>query len=201
MFVRARYGHGGRWAWKRNGAATPPSPAAAKCSTRAFISSTSSRWFLGDFAQVEGHVERFFWDWQVEDNGFALPAHRRRAGRLAARELHRMEKPLQLRDLREVGKLHIEGLGGSYGVERLTYYQMLPEMGPPQDDELGISLAKISPGDPEFEHLHRMHSRPRNSPSAPSHDALAAHAELWQQLYRDAPAARPEVGLRAAISA
>jgi len=29
------------------------------------------------------------------------------------------------------GKLQIEGLGGSYGVERLTHYKMLPEMGPP----------------------------------------------------------------------
>jgi predicted dehydrogenase len=30
------------------------------------------------------------------------------------------------------GKLHIEGLGGSYGVERITHYKMLPEMGPPE---------------------------------------------------------------------
>jgi predicted dehydrogenase len=30
------------------------------------------------------------------------------------------------------GKLQIDGLGGSYGVERLTYYRMLPEMGPPE---------------------------------------------------------------------
>ena len=29
-------------------------------------------------------------------------------------------------------KLEINGLGGSYGVERLTYYKMLPEMGPPE---------------------------------------------------------------------
>ena len=29
-------------------------------------------------------------------------------------------------------KLEITGLGGSYGVERLTYYKMLPEMGPPE---------------------------------------------------------------------
>jgi hypothetical protein len=28
-------------------------------------------------------------------------------------------------------KLQIDGLGGSYGVERLTLYQMRPEMGPP----------------------------------------------------------------------
>jgi predicted dehydrogenase len=30
------------------------------------------------------------------------------------------------------GKLHIDGLGGSYGSERLVFYQMLPEMGPPK---------------------------------------------------------------------
>jgi predicted dehydrogenase len=29
------------------------------------------------------------------------------------------------------GKLHIEGLGGSYGIERLAHYQMRAEMGPP----------------------------------------------------------------------
>jgi len=32
----------------------------------------------------------------------------------------------------EAGKLHIEGLGGSYGVERLTHYKMSPVMGPPE---------------------------------------------------------------------
>ena len=30
------------------------------------------------------------------------------------------------------GKMAIDGLGGSYGVERLAFYQMLPEMGPPE---------------------------------------------------------------------
>ena len=29
------------------------------------------------------------------------------------------------------GKLQAEGLGGSYGLERLTYYKMLPSLGPP----------------------------------------------------------------------
>jgi predicted dehydrogenase len=30
------------------------------------------------------------------------------------------------------GKLQVDGLGGSYGVERLTFYRMLPKMGPPE---------------------------------------------------------------------
>ena len=29
------------------------------------------------------------------------------------------------------GKISVDGLGGSYGAERLTYYKMLPQMGPP----------------------------------------------------------------------
>ena len=32
----------------------------------------------------------------------------------------------------KTGKLEINGLGGSYGLERLTYYRMLPQMGPPE---------------------------------------------------------------------
>ena len=30
------------------------------------------------------------------------------------------------------GKLDLSGLGGSYGVEKITWYKMLPEMGPPE---------------------------------------------------------------------
>ena len=30
------------------------------------------------------------------------------------------------------GKLQMDGLGRSYGVEKLTYYKMLPQMGPPE---------------------------------------------------------------------
>jgi predicted dehydrogenase len=30
------------------------------------------------------------------------------------------------------GKLDISGLGGSYGVERIAFYKMLPAMGPPE---------------------------------------------------------------------
>ena len=30
------------------------------------------------------------------------------------------------------GKLEVSGLGGSYGTERLAYYRMLPQMGPPE---------------------------------------------------------------------
>src|SRR5450830_737710 len=32
----------------------------------------------------------------------------------------------------KVGKIKITGLGGSYGLEQIAFYRMLPEMGPPE---------------------------------------------------------------------
>ena len=52
----------------------------------------------------------------------------------------------------KAGKLDISGLGGSYGVERLNYYKMLPEMGPPEattweyptvDDSWAVEIAEF----------------------------------------------------------
>jgi hypothetical protein len=42
------------------------------------------------------------------------------------------------------GKLEINGLGGSYGVESLTFYHMLPEMGPPETTHWEYLLADQS---------------------------------------------------------
>jgi hypothetical protein len=59
-------------------------------------------------------------------------------------------------ELRQTGKLQIDGLGGSYGVERLTFYKMLPQMGPPETTELGISRRrfKLAKGVRPFCRLH-----------------------------------------------
>ena len=50
------------------------------------------------------------------------------------------------------GKLDLSGLGGSYGIEKLTWYKMLPEMGPPEtisweypmgDDSWAVEIAEF----------------------------------------------------------
>jgi predicted dehydrogenase len=77
-------------------------------------------------------VERYFWDWPVEDNGFALL--RTAAGCTAW--LHasctEWKNLFSLELYGRDAKLQVDGLGGSYGVERLTFYKMRPEMGPPE---------------------------------------------------------------------
>ena len=81
---------------------------------------------------MQGHVATFFWDMPVEDNGFLLL--RTAAGQVAW--LHatwtEWKNTFSFEIFGRDGKLHIEGLGGSYGVERLSYYKMQPAMGPPE---------------------------------------------------------------------
>jgi len=68
----------------------------------------------------------------VEDNGFALL--KTAAGRVAW--LHasctEWKNLFSFEVFGRDGKLQIDGLGRSYGVERLTHYRMLPQMGPPE---------------------------------------------------------------------
>jgi predicted dehydrogenase len=68
----------------------------------------------------------------VEDNGFALL--RTPTGQVAW--LHasctEWKNTFSFEIAGRDGKLQIDGLGGSYGVERLAYYRMLPQMGPPE---------------------------------------------------------------------
>lgn len=88
--------------------------------------------FLGEFTHVEGHAPTYFWNMPVDDNAFL--SLRNAAGQTAW--LHasctEWKNLFSLEIYGRDAKLHWEGLGGSYGLEKLTYYKMLPQMGPPE---------------------------------------------------------------------
>jgi predicted dehydrogenase len=89
-------------------------------------------WFLGEFLTIDGHAATYFWDALVDDNAFL--SLRTVGGRTAWLQVSCTEwKNLFSFEIYfKRAKLHIEGLGGSYGLERLHYYKMLPEMGAPE---------------------------------------------------------------------
>ena len=131
MFLRGRYGHGGRLGMEKEWRGDPAIAGGGEMLDQGVHLVDLARWFLGDFSEVAGHVGTFFWDWPVEDNGFALL--KTPAGQVAW--LHascsEWKNLFSLEIYGRTGKLAIDGLGGSYGVERIAHYQMLPEMGPP----------------------------------------------------------------------
>ena len=131
MFVRGRYGHGGRIGYEKEWRANPEISGGGELIDQGVHLIDLARWFLGEFVQVDGFAHTYFWQMPVDDNAFMTL--RTSGGQTAFLHVSCTEwkNLFSLEIYGRDGKLHIEGLGGSYGVERLTSYKMLPEMGPP----------------------------------------------------------------------
>lgn len=132
MFVRGRYGHGGRLGMEKEWRAQPELSGGGELIDQGSHLIDLSRWFLGDLQLAFAATPTLFWDMKVDDNCFL--ALKNDAGNIAW--LHaswsEWKNMFSLEIYGRNGKLTIEGLGGSYGPEKLTFHKMLPQMGPPE---------------------------------------------------------------------
>jgi predicted dehydrogenase len=131
MFLRARYGHGGRMGYDREWRADPKLSGGGELIDQGTHLIDLARWFLGDLSTVEGRASTFYWDMKVDDNAFMLL--RTPGGKVAFMHASCTEwkNTFSFEIYGKQGKIDIQGLGGSYGIERIALYQMRPEMGPP----------------------------------------------------------------------
>jgi predicted dehydrogenase len=132
MFIRARYGHGGRVGYEKEWRAQPEISGGGELIDQGSHLIDLSRWFLGDLSVEYAAVPTLFWDMHADDNCFLAL---RSAGKQLA-WLHaswtEWKNTFSFEIFGRDGKLVIDGLGGSYGQEKLTFYKMLPRMGPPE---------------------------------------------------------------------
>ena len=132
LFLRGRYGHGGRKGYDREWRADPKLSGGGELIDQGVHLIDLAGWFLGEFTTVEGHAVTSFWDMPVDDNAFL--SLRTAAGQTAW--LHasctEWKNLFSLELYGRDAKIAVDGLGGSYGTERCTYYKMLPQMGPPE---------------------------------------------------------------------
>jgi len=132
MFLRARYGQGGRLGYDREWRADPKLSGGGELIDQGVHLIDLASVFLGEFVTVEGHASTCYWNMPVDDNAFL--SLRNAEGKTAWLHVSCTEwkNLFSLEIYGRNAKLHMEGLGGSYGIERLYYYKMLPEMGPPE---------------------------------------------------------------------
>jgi predicted dehydrogenase len=182
MYIRARYGHGGRLGMEKEWRADPAIAGGGEMLDQGVHLIDLARWFAGDFVHVQGLVDTFFWDMPVEDNGFALL--RTASGKVAW--LHasctEWKNLFSFEIYGKVGKLQIDGLGGSYGVERLTWYRMLPQMGPPEMQQWEY------PGEDRSWHAelaHLLDCIARRRPIAGSLEDAIEALKIVERLYAD----------------
>jgi predicted dehydrogenase len=182
MFARGRYGHGGRKGYDREWRANPLLSGGGELIDQGVHMIDLSRWFLGDFTEIQGFAHTYFWDMPVDDNGFMILKTAKKQTAFLHVSCTEWKNLFSLEIYGHDAKLHIEGLGGSYGVEKLSFYKMLPEMGPPEttvweyprgDNSWALEFAEFL----EDIRLNRM-------PSANLNDARAALVAV-EKIYKD----------------
>jgi predicted dehydrogenase len=119
LVLRCRYGHGGRTGYEHEWRADRVS-GGGELLDQGVHALDLFRWFAGEFTEMSAMVSSAYWPIEVEDNAFCLL----RTAEGATASLHaswtQWKNLFSFEVFGESGYLEIEGLGGSYGPERLV---------------------------------------------------------------------------------
>jgi predicted dehydrogenase len=144
MFIRARYGHGARLGYDKEWRADPKLSGGGELIDQGPHLIDLSRWFLGEFTEVQGFAHTYYWDMPVDDNGFMLLKTAKKQTAFLHASCTEWKNLFSMEIYGKQGKLDLSGLGGSYGLEKITWYKMLAEMGPPETTSWEYPMADDS---------------------------------------------------------
>lgn len=144
MFLRGRYGHGARVGYDREWRANPMLSGGGELIDQGPHLIDLSRWFIGDFTDVQGFAKTYYWDMPVDDNAFMILKTKSDQVAFLHVSCTEWKNLFSFEIYGTQGKLDILGLGGSYGIERITHFNMLPEMGPPETQSWEYPMADNS---------------------------------------------------------
>lgn len=119
MFIRCRYGFGGRPGYDREWRGDPEVAGGGQLMDQGMHLIDLCRWFLGEFGEAFGFLTTSYWDMApLEDNAFALL--RTQKGQIAS--IHaswtQWKNQFTFEIFGKNGYIIVDGLGGSYGTER-----------------------------------------------------------------------------------
>ena len=144
MYLRGRYGHGGRLRYEKEWRAKPSISGGGELIDQGSHLIDLSRLFLGEFNEVKGFINTYFYKMSVEDNAFLTL--KTRSNKIAFLHVSWTEwkNMFSFEIFCKFGKLDINGWGGSYGREQLTLYKMSKKMGIPKQKNWKFKLQDVS---------------------------------------------------------
>jgi predicted dehydrogenase len=138
MYMRARYGHGGRPGYDREWRAVPEVSGGGELLDQGMHLLDLSHWLFGSLPLHSSFLRTSYWDMPVEDN--AVITLGEPDGIAPWTSFHvswsEWKNEFALDIYTRHTKLAVSGMAGSYGPQTLRIWRMRPEMGPPDLEEI-----------------------------------------------------------------
>ncbi len=183
MFIRGLYGHGGRLGYENEWRADPKISGGGEIIDQGCHLIDLSRWmFKSEFKTIHSSAKTYFWEMEVEDNGFMILETENYQTAFLHVSCTEWKNMFSLEIYGKIGKIKINGLGGSYGTEELIHYKMLPEMGPPESKKWIFDGEDLS-WQTEMDDFYNVISN-NLKPSITLNDAMKS-LEVIEKIYKD----------------
>ena len=149
MFVRGRYGHGGRIGYESEWRADPARSGGGEIIDQGMHLLDLCHWLLGPLPLRAGLLRTQYWDAPVDDNAVLLLGEEGCVGSRAPwAVLHvswtEWKNMFSLEIYCRTAKLSVDGLAGSYGPQTLRIHRMGPALGPPDTETVTYPERDVS---------------------------------------------------------
>ncbi|MDO8659053.1 MAG: Gfo/Idh/MocA family oxidoreductase [Candidatus Parcubacteria bacterium] len=136
MFIRARYGHGGRLGYEKEWRFDKKIAGGGELLDQGSHLIDLVNFFCGKMDNIIGITSNFYWRSQLEDSVFFILSNK--TGQVAHLSATCCEwsNIFSLEIMLQKAKIQVDGLGRSYGREKLILYKRRPEMGPSDVEEI-----------------------------------------------------------------
>jgi predicted dehydrogenase len=184
LHLRGRYGHGGRPGYEREWRSDRSRSGGGELIDQGVHLIDLTRALVGEVTMAFSELRTSFWAMDVEDNAFVALAGADGSFAWLHASWTEWKNLFSLEITLERAKVEVTGLGGSYGAESLTRYEMLPEMGPPRVHREEWEDVDRSWRDELVDVAGALEGRP--AAGATIHDAVAA-LEIVAAAYGSSP--------------
>lgn len=136
LYLRARYGHGGRLGYEQEWRADPARSGGGEIIDQGMHLLDLSYWLLGKLPVRSSLLKTQFWRAPVDDNAVLILSDNSGVGDASPWALLHVswtewKNTFSMEIAAERAKWAVDGLVRSYGAQQLTIYRMRPELGPP----------------------------------------------------------------------
>ena len=135
MFIRARYGHGGRLGYEKEWRFDKKISGGGELLDQGSHLIDLVNFFCGNMENVTGLTSRFYWKSELEDGAFFILSNRKGQAAHLSVTCCEWNNIFSLEIMLQKAKIQVDGLGRSYGREKLILYKKKPEMGPVDKEE------------------------------------------------------------------